>query len=109
MAPYYGAMRSSQRGGWKPELLRRIRHGEYPQYFWDILPVGGTHASILRLDQMQPIGQHHNAYEFTPHRLSEDALKVIDGWAQWLLFDHIDDGGWVQILREELREFSVET
>lgn len=103
VAPYYGAERSDMRGGWKPELVRRIRHAEYPQYLWDLLPVGESHGSILRLDHLQPIGRHHNAYVFTPHRLSEDALEVLDGWLDWLVSDRAEEGSWLQFIREELR------
>ena len=35
VAPFYSANGTSWRGGWAPELVTRIQHCEYPQYFWE--------------------------------------------------------------------------
>jgi len=105
VAPYFGASLSGQGGGWKPEFVRRIRHGEYPQYFWEQLPAGGG-ASILRLDQLQPVGQHHEAFKYTPHRLSDEALEVMEQWLEWYLFDDLDAESTLQMAREELPDFA---
>lgn len=101
-APYFGAEPSEHRGGWSSEFVRRIRHCEYPQYFWDKLPVRGAEESILRFDQLQPIGRHHEALEYTPHRLSDEGLKVLDQWLQWYLLGDLEPTSVLQMAREEL-------
>lgn len=53
VAPYYGADCGVSRAGYNPELVDRIKHLEYQQFFWDKLPIGGPNESILRLDHMQ--------------------------------------------------------
>ncbi|MFA6809978.1 MAG: hypothetical protein WCR47_02865 [Desulfoplanes sp.] len=86
VAPYYGADQGTgTRAGFKPQFVERIRHCEYPQFFWDSLPVpGSTKESILRLDQIQPLGtRHREAFEATPYRLSDDALAIMDEWLEW--------------------------
>lgn len=102
VAPYFGVDRSSQRGGWDPRFAQKIRHAEFSQFFWDRLPVQGAMGSILRLDQLQPIGRHHEAYEYTPYRLSQDAMEVTDQWLEWYLFGRLDPEGILQMAREEL-------
>lgn len=104
VAPYFGAERSGQRGGWKPEFVRRIRRCEYPQYLWNQLPIGGE--SILRLDQIQPIGRHHEAFEYTPHRLSSDAIEILDEWLRWCLFDQLDSDGMLTMARQEFEDLT---
>jgi hypothetical protein len=54
---------------------------------------------------MQPIGRHHEAYEYTPHRLSDEALTLFDEWLQWFLFDRLDPDGTLHMAREELPTF----
>lgn len=89
LAPYFGVDQGGGRGGWRPEFVERIRRVEYPQYVWDKLPLGGNgpEASILRLDQAQPVGRHYNSVEPLPWMLSDDALAVVDEWHHWLTFD----------------------
>lgn len=84
VAPYYGAGRTEQRSGWYEPFLRRIRSCEYPQFLVDLLPLPPVGESVLRLDQVQPIGRHHDSYEPKAYRLSQDALDVIDEWLEWL-------------------------
>jgi hypothetical protein len=84
VAPYYGTERTGDRGGWYAPFVDRIRACEYPQYILDELPLPGAKESVLRLDHIQPIGDHHDYYEPLPHKLSEDALGVVDEWLGWL-------------------------
>lgn len=102
VAPYFGGEMSAQRGGWSVPFVERIRRDEYPQYLWDVLPLGGATESILRLDQLQPIGRHQDAYEWTPHRLSADALAIVDEWLAWLLTGELAAGGVVAFVRQQL-------
>ncbi len=94
VAPYYGAEQGNARGGWKPEFVTRIRRAEYPQYVWDRLPVGesSTSSSILRLDHVQPISSLHGTYEPTPHRLSPQALDIVEEALEWLRIGKLPDG-----------------
>ena len=107
VAPYFGVDRTSQRGGWNLEFVRRIRHCEYPQYFWDMLPLGASASeSVLRLDQIQPIGQNHEAFEYTPHRLSNEGLEVLGEWVDWNFSEDLDPGSMLHIAREEFSALS---
>ena len=103
VAPYYGVERTDRRAGWDPQFVERIRRAEYPQYVWDSLPLNDVHESILRLDHLQPVGRHQNAFEWTPHRLSGEALEIIDDWLVWLLKGELPDDGVLAFLRRELR------
>jgi hypothetical protein len=106
VAPYFSLEADGTRGGWNEELVRRIRHCEYPQYFWDHLPVnayGGP--SILRLDQIQPIGSNHEAYSHTPFRLSPEAIEILDAWLAWLFLDRIEAEGMLELARSGLPGF----
>jgi hypothetical protein len=85
VAPYYGADVGGSTGGWKPEFVARIRRCAYPQYLWDSLPVPGRKESILRLDHVQPIGEHADSYELTDFELDEDALMLVDDYVSWFL------------------------
>ena len=91
VAPYYGVDPDGTRGGWPAPFVTRIRRCEYPHYLWDRLPLpGGPAESILRLDHLQPVGRHTNAYELTPFRLSDEALELVDAWLAWLLTGELD-------------------
>ncbi len=102
VAPYYGAESGSTRGGWHPEFVTRIRRAEYPQYVWDILPVAGADESILRLDHVFAIAKNPNAYQKTEHRLSPEALEIVDQWVFWLITGGM--GEELSYYREELRK-----
>jgi hypothetical protein len=85
VAPYFGADQDGTRAGYPPEILGRIRHAEYPRFMWDSLPLGDVRESVLRLDQIFPMGTDASGYELKPHRLSRDALLILDEWLCWLL------------------------
>jgi len=102
VAPYYGADRSSRRGGWKPEFVQRIRRAEYPQYVWDVLPIGGASESILRLDHIQPLGENAQAIEVTPHRLSTAALEIVEEWVSWFRTGEVSEDGVLAYFRKEM-------
>ncbi len=102
-APYYGATRDGSRGGYNPEFVERIRHCKYPQFLWDRLPTGGPEESILRLDHLQPIGTHHDAYRLSGHKLSNDALEVVDDLLRWLIWGQIPEESLIAMYREEIR------
>lgn len=86
VAPYFGVDQNGQRAGFSQAFVDRVRHCEFPQFMWDMLPMAsGPAESLLRLDQLQPMGCHHNAYKFCGYRLSDEALAVVDEMLGWLL------------------------
>ncbi len=86
LAPYYGADQEG-RAGYSPQLMERIRHAEYPQFFADSLPIDGkTKESILRLDHLQPFGFNFNSFELTGFKLSAQAFEVMSEWLHWRLW-----------------------
>lgn len=89
LAPYYGADENLKRAGYSEEFRVRVRHCEYPQFFWDKIPVQGSDESILRLDHMQASGAHHQAYKLTDYKLSEEALDILDDQINWLIYGGI--------------------
>lgn len=90
VAPYYGVDQSSSRAGYPAEFVERVRHAEYRNFFWDMLPVSsGTKESLLRLDHIQPVGFHYNSYELAGWKLTEEALEVVDDWFLWSLYGKI--------------------
>lgn len=87
VAPFYGVENIDSRSGWPEKLVERIRRCEYPQYLWDQLPIDSrTKESILRLDQIQPIGKHHFSLEWTKHRLSDYAFTILREQITWLFW-----------------------
>lgn len=103
VAPYYGASQGG-RAGFNPVFVERIRHCVYPQFVWDLLPGDGGQASILRLDQMQPIGSHHHSYKVCSHRLSSEALSILDALVHWVVWGGVPDGHELLAYRELIRE-----
>ena len=101
-APYYGATQDGRRGGYNPQFVERIRHCEYPQFFWDKLPISGPEESIVRLDHIQPIGTHHNSYKLSEHRLSDDALLIIDELLQWLIKGKVHEDSLIASYRKDI-------
>jgi hypothetical protein len=102
VAPYFGVDTNGARGGWNPEFVRRIRHAEYPGYLFDQLPPENKTVSVLRLDQIQPIGRHHDSYQKTDWRLSDDALTLLDEQLRWLTTGKLDGDGLLDFARGEL-------
>ncbi len=105
-APYFGADQDGSRAGWPSEFVQRIKLAEYPQYAYDRLPIGGAVESILRLDQVQPIGRHHDSYELTEFCLTADAMDIIDSWLIWLVTGSLDENSMLHYLKGELAKLS---
>ena len=95
VAPYYGADRDGSRAGYNPEFIERVRHIRYPQFFIDILPIGGPKESLLRFDHLQPIGAHYDSIQKTGYCLNEEALEILDELLELYLFDRVQDGSGV--------------
>jgi len=103
VAPYHGAEFSGKSGGWNPEFVTRVQKCEYPQYMWDQLPGSGK-SSILRLDQIQPIGTDQRAYQWTRFCLGRDAMKIMDEWLQWVMSGYLLKDGVLNEFRQGLLE-----
>lgn len=95
VAPYYGVDRDGSRAGYNPELVKRIRHAEYPQFILDSLPITSgkkTEQSLLRLDHLQPVGTYYRAFVHTGFCLSVDARElVLRDWLDWFLWDDLSE------------------
>jgi hypothetical protein len=102
VAPFYGVAHRGERAGYSPEFVERVRHCEYPQFLWDILPITKGEESILRLDQLQPIGSHGNSYALSDFRLSDSAIEVVDEMMSWLIRGGVDEASWVALYREQI-------
>lgn len=83
VAPYFG-VQSGHRAGYRPEFVQRVMHGYYPQFMVDWLPHPRGEQSILRLDQLHPVGCHHDAYQLLGFQLGPTAMEVMDRWIEWL-------------------------
>ena len=84
VAPYFTVAQEA-RSGYNPQFVDRIRHAEYSRFFWERLPGKSGHESILRFDQIQPVGVHHQAHEHSGYRMTCAALSLTDEWLLWLL------------------------
>jgi hypothetical protein len=102
IAPYYGALKNAQRVGYKPEFVERVRHCEYPQFMWDVLPIPNGEESILRLDHLQPIGAHTNSYTLSDFRLTQAAMEIIDELLTWLVWGGVEEASWIGLYREQI-------
>jgi hypothetical protein len=103
LAPYYGVDADGTRAGWNPDFVGRIQRVEYPQYVWDLLPVGGLEeGSILRLDHVFPVGSDPANWQLTPYRLRREALDIVHEWLLWHLTGRIVPTGLIELGRTEL-------
>lgn len=104
VAPYYGADEGRKRSGYPEGFLHRVQRCEFPQFMADFLPLHGSKESLLRLDHIQPLGNHHESIEETDHCLSEDALEIIDEWVTWLITGLLEEGGLIDDMRKAFVE-----
>lgn len=104
VVPYYSANGTSSRGGWPPELVVRIRECEYPQYFWDKLPLpaSSTEGSILCWSHAFSIGHDPAGVIQTGYQLDPTALEVLEEWFGWYITGALARGGDVDEARELL-------
>ena len=101
VAPYYGVDKDGTRSGYNQELVKRIRHAEYPQFFLDQLPIEGPKESLLRLDHIQPVGVHYYTYEHSGFALSDDAMElIIDDWLTWVFYGGLPEDSYILAYQE---------
>lgn len=92
IVPYFSANGTTARSGWSPELVDRIRRCEYPQYFWENLPLHGSReGSILHFGHSFSIGHDPANVVRTGHRLHSDALGILDDWFAWYVTGTLSD------------------
>lgn len=97
-APYYGVDEGTgTRAGYPPEFVKRVRHCEYNQFFWDKLPIGGSNESLLRVEHLQPVGFHYMSLEAQPWRLTDDTLAIMDDWLIWHLTGYLPSDGSLKV------------
>lgn len=101
VAPFVGVDQKGTRGGYNPEFVEHIRCCEYPQFIYDKLPLGSVDESLLRLDQLQPIGKNHDSIECTKYCLSEAAMEIVDEWIIWILTGMLPANGIINDVRKE--------
>lgn len=90
VAPFFGEDEKSNRAGYSQPFVERVRRCEYPQFFWDILPEYGVETgSIMRLDQIQPVGRNHSVVEVTNFRLSDSAFMIMNQFLEWFFHDQL--------------------
>jgi hypothetical protein len=71
------------------------------QFMWDSLPTyKGERASVLRLDHVQPIGNHAESYELTNYKLAPDALSLVEEHLTWLRMRELPEGALLPDIRE---------
>jgi hypothetical protein len=86
VAPFFGVEQVA-RDGYNQEFVDRIMQADYRSFFWDKLPKAGGLGSILRLDQIQPVGFEHPSYTHRGYKLSPSALCIMDEWLDWLVYN----------------------
>ncbi|MEX2204678.1 MAG: hypothetical protein WEF50_00445 [Myxococcota bacterium] len=105
VAPYYSVTQDGTRSGYNKAFVERIRRAEYPDFAWDRLPIeGGADGSVLRLNQLQPVGTGQGACELTTYKLSGAALRIMDGWLNWLLSGELDETSALFDIRQALAD-----
>lgn len=108
IAPYYGRDDTGSRSGYTQAFVNRVRCCEYPQFMWDMLPLEGSHESILRLDHLLPMSTHYIAYKKTGWRLSQEAFELVMEWFEWYYTGFLVEGKtdskdkYLPLIREDL-------
>ena len=102
IAPFYGVGQDGQRAGYNPRFIERVRHFGYPQFLWDKLPPDNR-ESLLRLDHLQPIGTGRGSYKLIGYRLGRDALEIVDGLFQWLIWNRLPEDSLIAMFQKELK------
>jgi len=110
IVPYFGASQEN-RAGFPKEFVERVKAAEYPNFYWDKLPISNREkeGSICKLDFAFPFGKHHDSLECTSYRLSADALTIIHEWMRWLFSGYMDPNGFLKLYRDELLEMKQKT
>ncbi len=94
VSPYYGRDEwTGKRSGYPDAFVERVRQCEYPQFFWEKLPLPGSAESILRFDHTQPLGYDRKNLEMTGYSLGKDAFSLLDEWLSWYIYGTVENDG----------------
>lgn len=105
VAPYYGADKNGERGGYPDDLVQLVRRCKYPQYFWDCLPlIGDTTSSLLRIDAMFPVVYDRNWYRHTGYRLTPDGMEIMAEYIEWFMTGALPADSLIRDVRAKLDE-----
>lgn len=108
VAPFYGVDTGKNRAGYSEAFVQRVRHCEYPQFHWDMIPdSNSSKESILRLDHMQPVGAHTKSYRLSGYKLSEAALEILDDQYTWLTRGGLPEKSIILDFQELMQEFDT--
>ena len=103
VAPFYGAKEGGQRAGFSPAFVERVRRCMYKQFWWDVLPETGWKTdSIMRLDQIQPVGRNHSVVDVTNFCLSETALIIMKQFLEWFCHDQLPEKSELTYFKQEV-------
>lgn len=108
VSPYYG-IKPGSRAGFPAEFIRAVKDVNFPQFSWDLLPIGKEpNGSLLRFDRTLTIPRKaRQTYEDTGFGLSEQALEYMLDWFNFYLSGVLDDGTDLYSLASLLNEAIV--
>jgi hypothetical protein len=104
VAPSYGCDQDGSRAGWDKKFTDRIKMCMYPQYMLDKIPLPGSEWSVIRFDQIQPIGRAHQSFITTEHCLSAEGVAVINDWVSWIYTGEVTTDGPIDIFQTFMAE-----
>jgi len=92
IAPLYGVDPSSKRSGYPAAFIEKVAQFRYPEliYFANT-PMPRGVSSILRLDNIQPVGNNHNNYRLIGHKLSYPTLQLVFDMLKWMFTNEISE------------------
>jgi hypothetical protein len=93
---------TSRASGWKRGTVTRIRHCEWSQYMWDILPDSQYGESVFLFGQMQSFSSDYRTYRKSGYRLTDKALDLMDDWLLWYFYGDLSNDGDLRTAREIL-------
>ncbi len=86
IAPLYGVDPSSKRSGYPTVFMEKVAQLEYPELmYFSKMPMPGGVPSVLRLDNIQPVGNNHTNYKLIGHKLSEQTLMIVHDMIEWMM------------------------
>lgn len=105
VAPFYGIKGQEKQVYDDSSFIEKVRHLEYKQFFWDKLPHSNGQESILRLDQIQPIGIAYDVHKNLGYKLNEKALEIMNDLLRRYIWDEVDKEGDLKAFRDLLSDY----
>jgi hypothetical protein len=92
IAPLYGVDPSSKRSGYPTAFMEKVSQLQYPELlYFSNMPMPGGVPSVLRLDNIQPVGNNHNNYQLIGYKLSEQTLMIVYDMIEWMLTGEVNE------------------